>query len=112
MTQPILIDESDVAARAINAACTAFSVSRQQLLSKSRLAFICNARRAACSLMAEAGLSSPHVIARYILRTHATVYHHIETHRNYYKTDPKYRATYDNAFSIMGKTAAADPAEQ
>lgn len=98
--QPVLIDESEIADRAIRAACTAFSVTRQLFMSGSRRADLCNARRTACNLMFEAGITNHRAIAWYISRSHATVYHHIATHRNLYEYNLQYRKSYDSAKSI------------
>ena len=98
------IQQSDIgflSDTAINAACTAFKVSVPQFLSVSRLATLCNARRAACNLMFDAGITNCRTIAICIHRTHATVYHHLATHKNLYLYDHQYHQSYDNAHSIM-----------
>ena len=94
-------DSNILSRAAIDAACTAFGISAKQFFSDSRLGQFCNARRAACNLMYDAGITSCRMIALRIHRTHATVYHHLATHKDLYLYDLKYHKSYDNAKSIF-----------
>lgn len=99
--QPQDQDSNILSCAAISAACTAFGLSTKQFFSDSRLGQFCNARRAACNLMYDAGITNCRMIALRIHRTHATVYHHLATHKDLYLYDLKYHKAYDNAKSIM-----------
>lgn len=94
-------DSNILSCAAIEAACTAFGISTKQFFSASRLGQFCNARRAACNLMYDAGITNCRMIALRIRRTHATVYHHLASHKDLYLYDFKYHKSYDNAKSIF-----------
>lgn len=90
-------DEDMLAGKIITAVCSAFNVTTADLLSPSRHGRLCDARRAACHLMFESGITNARHLARHINRTYPTVYHHLETHRNIYDYAPKYRRKYESA---------------
>ena len=94
-------DKDALAAKIVTATCSAFGITPTDFFSASRRGNLCDARRAACFLMFVQGISNVRHIAHHIGRSFATVYHHIETHRNIYRHDPKYRKKYDTAKTLL-----------